>query len=101
MARDMITAAQAPNIGKALALKAEDVSDDGTFIGYGSVFSVQDSGYDIVVPGAFTKSLKEHAARGTMPKLLWQHSPHEPVGLYLDVKEDSRGLWCKGKILTD
>ncbi|WP_186368555.1 HK97 family phage prohead protease, partial [Yersinia bercovieri] len=38
-------------------LKLKSVSDSGEFEGYGSVFGVKDSYDDIVVPGAFIKSL--------------------------------------------
>jgi phage head maturation protease len=79
MARDTAPG-WAPHELKAIRVKAEDVKDDGTFAGYGSVFNVQDSGYDIVVPGAFTKSLSDHRRKGRMPKLLWQHDPCEPIG---------------------
>lgn len=82
-------------------VKAEDVLEDGTFTGYGSVFNVKDRGMDIVLPGAFAESLAEHKRRGTVPALLWQHNPDEPVGLWLEFKEDGRGLWCKGKLLTE
>ncbi len=37
----------------------------------------------------------------TVPVLLWQHDPGEPVGLWVELKEDGRGLWCKGKLLTE
>lgn len=38
-------------------LKLKSVNDSGEFEGYGSVFGVKDCFDDIVVPGAFTKSL--------------------------------------------
>jgi HK97 family phage prohead protease len=97
----MITAGRAPSQSKAIRVKAEDVRDDGTFAGYGSVFNVQDGGYDIVLPGAFAETLAEHKAAGTMPKLLWQHDPWEPIGIWSDVREDARGLYCEGKLLLD
>jgi uncharacterized protein len=102
MPRDIIeTAQRAPSHAKAIRVKAEDVRDDGTFSGYGSVFNVQDSGYDIVMPGAFAESLAEHKGANTMPKLLWQHDPWEPIGIWTDMREDARGLLCEGKLLLD
>lgn len=88
-------------LGRAIQVKAEEVLEDGTFTGYGSVFNVQDRGWDIVMPGAFAASLAEHKRNSTVPALLWQHDPGEPVGLWVELKEDGRGLWCKGKLLTE
>jgi HK97 family phage prohead protease len=100
--RDTIeTAQRAPSHAKAIRVKAEDVRDDGTFTGYGSVFNVQDGGHDIVLPGAFAESLAQHKAAGTMPKLLWQHDPWEPLGIWTDMREDGHGLFCEGKLLLD
>jgi uncharacterized protein len=81
--------------------KAEDIADDGTFTGYGSVWGVIDSYGDIMIPGSFAASLEQHAANGDMPKLLWQHLPEEPIGVWLEMREDERGLYAKGKLLQD
>ena len=81
--------------------QARGVLEDGTFTGYGSVFNVEDGGGDIVMPGAFAKSLAAHRQRGTSVKLLWQHDPGEPIGVWTDLREDSHGLVCTGKVFTD
>ena len=81
----------------ALDLKAVDA--DGTFSGYASVFNVEDMGRDIVLPGAFRDSL---AARGpTGIKMLFQHRPDEPIGVWEQLKEDARGLYAKGRLMLD
>jgi HK97 family phage prohead protease len=82
-----------------LAIKA--LKDDGTFSGYGSVFGTQDAYDDIVAPGAFTRSLAGHKARNSMPALLWQHDPREPIGIWTDMREDERGLYVEGRLLVD
>ncbi|EEZ85515.1 hypothetical protein VME_45770 [Vibrio harveyi 1DA3] len=33
-----------------------------------------------------------------MPALLWQHDIKSPIGVWLDMREDSKGLWAKGKL---
>jgi len=81
--------------------KTDQIADDGTFSGYGSVFGVVDSYGDIVLPGAFEASLAAHAAAGDMPKLLWQHLPEEPIGVWLEMREDAQGLYARGKLLTE
>ena len=49
--------------------------------------------------GAYQKSIDTHKANGTMPKMFWAHNPHElPVGKWLDMREDAKGLWMKGKL---
>lgn len=82
-------------------LQLKSVSDTGEFEGYGAVFGVKDSYDDIVVPGAFVKSLNGWRARGALPALLWQHQMHEPIGVYTDMREDDTGLFVKGRLLID
>lgn len=78
-------------------LEIKALESDGTFSGYGSIFGNIDSHGDIVVKGAFTKSLARHAERGTRPKLFWQHDMHQPIGSWTEIKEDDRGLWMEGR----
>ncbi|MBL4813799.1 MAG: HK97 family phage prohead protease, partial [Rhodobacteraceae bacterium] len=33
-------------------------------------------------------------------KMLWQHDPTQPIGIWDQVHEDAQGLWVKGRILT-
>lgn len=81
-----------------LSIKAMDDAT-GEFEGYGSTFLGEpDSVGDIVMPGAYKDSLADHAARGTMPKMFWQHDPHQPIGKWLEAKEDDRGLLMRGRL---
>ncbi|MEM9787383.1 MAG: HK97 family phage prohead protease [Pseudomonadota bacterium] len=82
-------------------LMTKHVTEDGEFEGYGSVFGNQDSYGDVVAPGAFATSLEEHAAAGTLPALLWQHDQDKPIGIYTEMREDSQGLWVKGRLILD
>ena len=79
-------------------LKIKNVSDDGVFEGYGSVFDVKDSYGDIVTKGAFEKSLADHSAAGSNPILLWQHDSDFPIGKYTDIHEDDYGLKMTGQL---
>ena len=63
---------------------------DGTFAGYASLFGVADLGRDVVAPGAFAQSLARRGAAGV--RMLWQHDPAEPIGVWLSLAEDRRGL---------
>lgn len=82
-------------------LTLKSVSDSGEFEGYGSVFGVKDSYGDIVIPGAFVKSLDNWKAKGSQPAMLWQHKSDEPIGIYTEMKEDEVGLFVKGRLLID
>lgn len=82
-------------------LEVRAFTEGGEFEGYGSVFNEIDSYGDQIVPGAFTNSLADHKSRGTLPAMLWQHDPYRPIGAYTEMKEDSRGLWVKGKLALD
>lgn len=84
-----------------LPLTIKSVSDSGEFEGYGSVFGVKDSYSDIVVPGAFAKTLARWQEKGRLPALLWQHNMNEPIGVYTEMREDDTGLYLKGRLLID
>ncbi|WP_303674798.1 HK97 family phage prohead protease [Vampirovibrio chlorellavorus] len=75
--------------------------EDGTFEGYGSIFGNIDADGDVIEPGAFGKSLMNHKTSNTQPALLWMHDPYNPVGRYLEVREDSRGLYVKGQLILE
>lgn len=77
------------------------VSDDHVVTGYASLFGVGDQGGDTVIPGAYGASLERLEAKGGRVKMLWQHDPAQPIGVWDEVREDERGLWVKGRILTD
>ena len=74
-------------------------SGDGTVEGYASLFGEIDQARDMVMPGAFTQTLKQRGLR-KIP-MLFQHDPAEPVGIWLELREDFRGLWARGKLIPD
>lgn len=84
-----------------IPLSIKSVTDTGEFEGYGSVFGVKDSYSDIVMAGAFAKTLADWKAKGGMPAMLWQHDQREPIGIYTDIKEDDIGLYVKGRLLIE
>ena len=87
---------QAFNDFKFTDIKLETVNEDGVFSGYASLFNVTDLARDSVIKGAFEKSL---TARGVANiRMLFQHDPNQPIGQWLDIREDGRGLFVKGKL---
>lgn len=77
------------------------VDEAGVFTGYGSVFGNVDSYQEIVAPGAFSESLAAWKDAGKLPPVLWQHRSGEPIGPYLELREDTHGLFAKGQLLVD
>ncbi len=67
--------------------------------GYASLFGKRDQGGDVVQKGAYAASLKRLAAGGRAVKMLWQHDPTQPIGIWDEVREDATGLWVKGRLL--
>ena len=66
--------------------------------GYGSTFGNVDLGGDVVMPGAFSRSLATHKANGTRPKMLWNHDTSGlPIGVWEEFGEDDHGLYMRGK----
>lgn len=85
----------------ALNVKAEDIADDGSFTGYGSVFGVVDSYNEIVAPKAFKASLGELKSKNRMVPILWQHDSRAPLGVYGQLGEDEHGLKVAGRLLIE
>lgn len=79
----------------------QDDEEPGVFSGHASVFGQTDSVGDIVVRGAFKRSLAVHKESGRMPALLWQHDAREPIGIWEEMKEDRRGLFARGRLFID
>jgi HK97 family phage prohead protease len=76
---------------KVVGFKADDI-EGRTFRGYASTYD-KDLGGDIIVRGAFQKTLAE---RGSRVKVLWQHS--EPIGKPKEMREDDKGLYVEAMI---
>jgi HK97 family phage prohead protease len=86
---------------KYMGFGTELVVDGAEVAGYASLFGAPDKGGDVVARGAYTRSLDRLAERGGRVKMLWQHDPAQPIGVWDTVREDDRGLWVKGRILRD
>lgn len=82
---------------KFAGIKPDTVAGDGTFTGYASLFGVTDLAKDQVAKGAFAKSLAERGVGAI--RMLFQHDPNEPIGQWLDISEDRRGLKVTGKLM--
>lgn len=86
---------------RSFAMEIKATGNDGTVEGYGSVFGVRDNYDDVIASGAFAATLAAHKAAGTMPAMLWQHESDEPIGIWTEMVEDSKGLRIKGQLCLE
>ena len=77
-----------------------ELVDGAAIEGYASLFGSTDQGGDVVAKGAYKGCLSRMAAEKRSIKMLWQHDPAQPIGIWDEVREDDTGLWVKGRILT-
>lgn len=81
---------------KYVKFELENATDDGEFSGYAAVFGNVDSGNDVIEKGAFAKTIREDFDR---IKILALHNEcWLPVGKPLELREDEKGLFIRGKI---
>jgi HK97 family phage prohead protease len=87
-----------PDVAGVFAPRAT-IDADGTVEGYASLFGEVDQARDMVMPGAFRDTLRLRGLR-RIP-MLFQHDPGEPIGIWLELAEDHRGLRARGKLIPD
>jgi hypothetical protein len=75
------------------------IAADGTVEGYASLFGAIDQARDMVMPGAFRDTLARRGIR-RIP-MLFQHDPAEPIGVWLELAEDARGLFARGRLIPE
>ena len=75
------------------------IDADGTVEGYASLFGEIDQARDMVMRGAFADTLAARNIR-RIP-MLFQHDPAEPVGIWLELREDHRGLFARGRLIPE
>ncbi len=88
---------------KTLQLNDCDIKfsqNEGNFSGYGNVFNVLDSKNDIVMPGAFSDIIKSGNPVDVYVNHNWLNGAL-PVGLWSDLKEDSKGLFGDANIVME
>lgn len=75
----------------------------GVVKGYASTFNNVDRDGDIIMPGAFSKTISELASNDRPIRMLYQHSTQELIGGFpIDrVSVDQKGLFVEGHINLD
>lgn len=88
-----------PVENKSVQISLGNVSQNGQFGGYASLFGVADLVNDIVEFGAFTKTLELHSSRPV--RMLFQHDPDQVIGRWLTLRQDNKGLYVEGQLSLD
>jgi len=75
-------------------------SKEGIVMGYAASFNTLDSDGDIILPGAFKKTIQEQGPESKQPRIkhLLNHEIEDPIGKLIVLKEDSKGLYYESKV---
>ena len=87
---------------KSFDMNVKDIdAKQGIVSGYFSAFGMVDSDGDIMMPGAFKRSIQDWGpeAKGRVKHLL-NHDPSQPLGKIMELKEDGYGLFYRSQIGT-
>ena len=78
------------------------------FEGYAATFGNIDLGNDIIERGAFARTIDDLRKRArpipgrpemrSLMKVLWQHAWDSPIGSFVEMQEDDKGLFVKGML---
>jgi HK97 family phage prohead protease len=92
----------APNIEPTVAsvfAARTTIDAHGTVEGYASLFGEIDQARDMMMRGAFADTLRTRGIN-RIP-MLFQHDPSEPIGVWLELREDHRGLFARGRLIPE
>jgi hypothetical protein len=89
---------QTKNISGGASFKDVD-EKKGVITGYFAHFNNEDSDGDTIIPGAFSKTIKEQGPQSSRPRIkhLRNHLIYEPVGTIEVLKEDTQGLYYESR----
>lgn len=67
----------------------------GVVEGYASIFGNIDSDKDMIMQGAFAKTITERGPESAKSRIkhLWQHNSWDPIGIPIELREDDKGLY--------
>ncbi len=79
--------------------KQESLSEEGIFEGYASDYiDKKDSYGDIIVKGAFTKTLQNGGRNGNGIAMLWSHNSDKPIGVWQSITDEGNRLKAIGQL---
>jgi len=80
-------------------LEMNALTEEGTFEGHAALFDIPNEFDEIVLPGAFKRTLHKHPKKRI--RMLRQHQQREIIGVWQKIVEDDKGLFVRGKLLTE
>ncbi len=83
------------------AIETKTDKPKGWFRAYASTFGNVDLGNDVVLPGAFDRTIAEHKTAGSMPAGYYEHNKLEPIMDWLSMEVDTKGLIMEGQLWVD
>lgn len=71
--------------------------------GYAALYNTPDLNGDIIAPGAFSNLFSANFIQHPRSRLmmLYQHKVECPIGCWIDVRSDEKGLFVSGELLLD
>ena len=87
--------------GATVELEVQEFDGSGRFEGWATVYNVpieRWNGSVIMKAGMFSESIKEKGA--TQIRMLWQHNPDWPIGVYESFSESDYGLRAVGRLMV-
>jgi len=91
-------AGQIDTKANSILIDIKAIGEDGEFSGYASTFGNKDRGGDRVLAGAFRKTLERGAPA---IKMLRDHDHQKIIGEWIEAREDSKGLFVRGRIFKE
>jgi len=85
------------SIGGVAEFDTKQLSENGEFEGYASIYGNIDLGGDIVQAGAFDESLRTRGANKV--KMLLHHDTRRVIGVWDQISSDAKGLFVKGHLM--
>jgi HK97 family phage prohead protease len=82
-------------------IKQENIREDEEYFhfeGYASTFGNIDRDGDVIEKGAFLNSIDKLTKNDEKLPILWHHNIDMPLGIYLTIIEDDKGLFVKGRM---
>lgn len=88
---------------KTASLELKDVDNvKGVVSGYFSAFGNVDGDGDVMMKGAFMRSVNNNGPASVAPRIkhLLNHNPAQPLGKLIELKEDETGLFYRSQVGT-
>jgi len=81
-------------------VKNIDDSDPNVFKfeGHAAIFNNLDFKGDKILKGAFLDTIRQRMNQSKKLPVLWQHDPHNPLGVFTHLSEDEKGLFFRAEL---